>query len=229
MQRQITVICHSLCSSIVDGDVVCQSQHGEELFAWSQLGFKSQGVFVEIGAHDGISLSNSQFFEGIGWKCLLVEANPGLVGKCRQNRPDAIVVHAAVGADDGGTIPFSQVTGPNGMEMLSHTVTSAGHLKRIAAKGGRIDVLQVPRRSLQAILNEHHCGTPDILSIDVEGAELDVLKGVDFEHCRPKVIVVEDNTAGRDSAVASFLGTVRYRRVITVGCNDIFVADGHGH
>ncbi|MFM6153396.1 MAG: FkbM family methyltransferase, partial [Sphaerospermopsis kisseleviana] len=90
------------------------SQHGEELYIWQLLDFKLDGFFIEIGAYDGIRLSNSYFFEKIGWKGILIEAHPELAKQCKVNRPNSITLHTALGETDGGNINFSVVTGNGG-------------------------------------------------------------------------------------------------------------------
>lgn len=203
--------------------VRCHAQHGEELLLWELSGWKRDGVFVEIGAYDGVSLSNSLFFEKIGWRGLLVEAHPDLVEKCRQSRPDANVVHAALCDTDEGSIDFSMVRGSSGMDTLSFATTTPQHRQRIESHGGRIETVSVPARTLASVLSEQGLMRIDWMSIDVEGGELAVLKGADLDSVRPRVIVVEDNSAGRDDSVSAFLVAQGYRRETRIGCNDIFI------
>lgn len=204
-------------------EIACHSQHGEELFLWQRCEFKTDGVFVEIGAYDGVGLSNSLFFERLGWNGVLVEAHPGLAASCRINRPLSQVVHAALGAVDGGSETFSMVSGPGGVDTLSFMAESASHRERIAAEGGTIRTVSVPRRTLQSVLDEIGITRVDWMSIDVEGAELLVLRGASFDRWKPTVIMVEDNSGGRDHQVADVLAANGYRRDLRIGCNDIYV------
>lgn len=203
--------------------IACHAQHGEELFLWQRCGYKTDGVFVEIGAYDGVGLSNSLFFERLGWSGVLVEAHPGLAERCRQNRPRACVVHAALSAFDGGHEVFHTVSGPGGIDTLSFLVDTASHRNRIAAEGGQILAVSVPRRTLRGVLEEVSVTRVDWMSIDVEGAELLVLQGAPLDVLRPTVIMVEDNSGGRDERVADLLATSGYRKDLRIGCNDIYV------
>ncbi len=89
-----------------------RSQHGEDALAWNLLGRSRTGFFIEAGAHDGVSLSNTFFLESVGWTGLLVEAHPELFDKCKRSRPRSQVVHAALGPDHGPTTcEFQMVLG----------------------------------------------------------------------------------------------------------------------
>jgi FkbM family methyltransferase len=203
----------------------CHAQHGEEFFIWELLGFKAQGTFIEIGAYDGVSLSNSLFFERLGWKGVLVEAHPELARRCRENRPGATVVHAALGPVDGGSVRFSMVRGDTGLDTLSFVSTTEQHRNRIRARGGDIEQVEVPSRTLRSVVAEIGLGDVDWMSVDVEGSEIAVLEGSGLDSFRPKVVVVEDNSRGRDAEIGKFLAGYGYRRVKTVGCNDIYRHD----
>ncbi|TWU05955.1 FkbM family methyltransferase [Stieleria varia] len=202
----------------------CAAQHGEELYLWQALNYRTQGVFIEIGAYDGISLSNSLFFESIGWRSLLIEAHPELVAKCRTNRPAATVVHAALGEVDGPTLEFSMVRGPNGMDTLSFLGQAPDHEARILSRGGTIEKTTVPARTLKSVLAEHSIDAIDCMSIDVEGAELAVLKAANLGTLRPRLIVVEDNSGGSDLSVSEFLKQNGYVQSGTVGCNVMYTS-----
>jgi hypothetical protein len=67
----------------------------------------------------------------------------------------------------------------------------------------------VPCRSLDAILADH-ASEIDFVSIDVEGAEMAVLRGFDVAKCKPRVLVVEDNSGGEDKRVGLWLQQRNY-------------------
>jgi FkbM family methyltransferase len=199
-----------------------RAQHGEEFILWQRSGFKQKGVFIEIGAYNGVSLSNSVFFEQLGWSGLLVEANPDLAEMCRNSRPNAVVAQAAVGLRDSGEVVFSMVRGGLGLDTLSFTSTDDRQRARIAAKGGSIEQVAVPARTLSSLVAEHGLKEVDWVSIDVEGAELEVLQGADLANFKPAVLLIEDNSAGGDKSVSDYLRQFGYRRILTVGCNDLY-------
>ena len=63
------------------------AQDGEDVLLAELFGYKTDGFFIEIGAYDGLYLSNSYFFEQLGWRGLLVEPLPEKAAACRRNRP----------------------------------------------------------------------------------------------------------------------------------------------
>jgi FkbM family methyltransferase len=201
----------------------CLAQHGEDSLLWDLLGEKLVGYYVEIGAHNGVNLSNTYFFESIGWRGLLVEAHPELAEMCRRARPGSIVVHAALGPPNAGDrTRFSMVQGAHGVDALSFTIANDSHLSRIRREGGEIVEVDVPRTTLSQLLEQEQPQSIDFMTIDVEGAELDVLLGADLERWRPRVLVVEDNSMGSDPRVRDYLQQFGYRRLLRCGCNDIY-------
>lgn len=158
---------------------------------------KEEGVFVELGAFDGINQSNTLHFERKGWRGLLIEPVPEAFKKCCLNRPLARVVHAAcvafdyseeeVVVDNVGLM--SLVEGARGNEQDKQEWIKRGEqLQKITHQQCR-----APARTLTAILEQEKLGVIDLLSLDVEGYESNVLNGIDFTRFRPKHIVIEDS------------------------------------
>ena len=199
------------------------SQHGEELYIWQLLDFKLDGFFIEIGAYDGIRLSNSYFFEKIGWKGILIEAHPELAKQCKVNRPNSITLHTALGSTDGGNINFSVVTGKGGVDTLSFVSANDKQLQRIKSAKGIITTVDVPSRNLDSILKEYEIDNIDFISIDVEGVEIDVLKGINFSKYKPNLLVIEDNSGGSDKSVSCYMQQYGYVKITTIGCNDFYL------
>jgi FkbM family methyltransferase len=180
------------------------SQNGEDVILWNFFGRKRKGFYVEVGAYDGFALSNTYFFEAIGWGGVLIEAAPDLHRACVIARPGSVVVHAAVGKRAGSTT-FTVVSGERGVAALS---SLAPDHARIAREGGNAIQVEVPMRTLDDILGDFP-GAVDFVSIDVEGGELDVLGGFDIDRFRPRVLVIEENRPD-DRAVAGWLANHGY-------------------
>lgn len=195
------------------------SQFGEDRLLEKLFKGKVQGVCVEVGANNGVDGSTTLYFEERGWDCILVEPNPVLCDELRarrkaqlfecaaSNTPGTAILHVAVGAEQ------------------SHAVSALGDEGKAAQilqeHGFRTEPVEVVTRRLDDILNEARpSGGIDFISIDVEGHELELLRGFSLDLWRPAVLIVEDNAPLWESAVADYLkaqGYVRFRRT---GVND---------
>jgi FkbM family methyltransferase len=170
------------------------------------------GFFVEAGANDGFTQSNTYWLERFrGWCGILIEPMPVYVEECRRERPATPVVHAAlVPADyEGETVRMhfgdlmSTVHGAHGDAAAEHEWVGPG-----LVLGWRDPYeAEVPARTLSSILEEHQAPEVDLLSLDVEGFEPQALRGLDFDRHAPRWIVVEAHNleAGR-SAIEDVLG-----------------------
>ncbi len=225
--RRIVAPLH--CQSRTDGSDPIQSwsQHGEDLILFDLFQQSDRGTFVDVGAYDGLRLSNTAFFERLGWTGVLIEAHPELAQACRQNRPGSKVVHAAAGSGSGpDTISFSMVDGPVGVDTLSFSGDDPEHLRRIASEGGTVRNVTVPLLPLDTILADAAIESIDLVSIDVEGAEDQVLDGFDLARWKPKAILLESNNAEASRRAEQRLGKAGYERLRCIGANDLFVRRG---
>jgi FkbM family methyltransferase len=155
------------------------------------------GFFIEVGANDGVSQSNSVLLEKAGWRGMLVEALPATYAKCKNARPNMIVENVAcVPFEYGGeTVTVTDVG------LMSIAVNSAftddvrqdwisrgeGFTRR------RAQDIEVRAAPLSLLLDKHEVKNVDLLLLDVEGAEISVLEGLDFGRHPPRFIVAEDN------------------------------------
>lgn len=153
-----------------------------ELMPWRD------GVFVEAGAHDGYTQSNTYYLERhCGWSGLLVEPIPELRRRCLQRRPRSQVVGAAlVGAGTAGgnvTMSFGDLMSTIGDERHAH--------QGLAVAGRNPYSVDVPARTLSDILEDAGLEHIDLLVLDVEGHELEALSGLDLDRHRPERLLVE--------------------------------------
>jgi FkbM family methyltransferase len=151
---------------------------------------------VEAGAFDGFLQSNTYYFERIkGWTGVLVEPVPEFYEACKRERPGSRVVNCALvpPAQAGrpitvtvGTL-MSVVRGAQGSPEADAAHAEAG------TRGGREPTyeVEVPGRTLSAVLDEVRAPEVDLLVLDVEGFEPEALSGLDLERHAPRFMLVE--------------------------------------
>lgn len=198
------------------------SQLGQDLFLHRLFGERS-GYFVDIGAHDGQTFSNSLFFErNQNWQGICIEANPTVFKDLERNR-ECLTLNVAVGPE-AGNVNFTSIQGYS--EMLSGIDSSyhPRHRKRIRAElkkfGGKLETLSVPALPLREIFARERISQADFLSIDIEGGELQALKSINFDEFRAKVLVIENNYGATQTV--SFLRRKGYLPIIRLGHDTIF-------
>ncbi len=182
--------------------VVFRSQFGEDMFLYDLFQGRPSGYFIEVGAYDGLSMSVTYVFEALGWTGLLVEPTPARAEACRVNRPRSRVVHAALGAPGHPpTATFlvgSTKARPgevSGGDMLSHLQGSTDHASR-SDSSRRFTSITVPLTTLSAALGDLNAPI-DFASIDVEGGEWSLIRGLDFAKHQPRVMLVEQGEGER--------------------------------
>jgi FkbM family methyltransferase len=154
------------------------------------------GVFVDIGANDGVTLSNTLWLERhLEWTGLAVEPNPVVFARLKANR-SCTAINACVSGTTGRQV-FQAVSGYG--EMLSGLVDEYDPrhedriLKEVHEKGGSVEQMEVDCYTLSDLLSTYGLESVDYLSIDVEGAELSILQSIDLRRFHIQVIGVENN------------------------------------
>lgn len=191
------------------------SQCGQDKYLNEEIfNNKKNGVFIDIGAHDGISYSNTYYFEKhLGWTGLCIEPYPERFEELCRNRK-SLCVQCCV-SNYEGVAEFLKISGPGDLEMLSgiYNAYDPRHVQRIqntAAQLGNTtaDLIKVPVVTLTTLLSQLNIQQIDFISIDTEGGELDILKSIDFNLFDIDVIVVENNYNTPD--IVNFLTSKGY-------------------
>jgi FkbM family methyltransferase len=196
-----------------------QSQMGQDMFL-NRWFFKNRGpgFFIDVGAFDGILGSNTSYFEKhLQWRGIAFEPNPPAFEALRANRSCRLIQGCAYHQD--GQIPFlglserEQRKGTKSrrprsvLSMVfdsSHGGAMLGGIPEHMNQGKWVEWVRkamklnqtlttVPCHRIDTVLNDSGVKIVDYLSIDVEGAELEVLRGIDFERVQVNVIGVEHN------------------------------------
>jgi FkbM family methyltransferase len=166
---------------------VSYAQNGEDVVLWRALGNVSAGRYVEVGANHPSHDSVTRAFYDRGWSGITVEPVPYFADLQRAERPRDHVVEAAITSSGHGEITL-HVVPESGLSTIVDKV-----IERHAEAG--IDHVDVTVRtvSLDDVLAQSGWDHEEIhfMLIDVEGAEHDVLQGVDLKRWRPWVLVVE--------------------------------------
>ena len=185
-----------------------------------------RGVFIDVGAHDGVTGSNTLFFEKeLEWSGLCIEPNPEVFERLSQNRSSVLVNCCAYDTD--GTVVFSKNRGYT--QMLRGVVQdyNPAHLQRIAqeqkVKGGETQFIMVPSLRLDTLFERHGIERVNYMTVDTEGSELKVLQGVDFERVRVDVIDVEINYEDERKPIHNFLISKRFVEVARLGGDSIYI------
>lgn len=188
-----------------------------------------KGFFIEAGANDGYLQSNTYFLERTkGWRGLLVEGIPELYEQCCRNRPDADVRNCALvdASYPGETISMQYAHLTSVMDGAFPTAEAAAEHVRLGQKSQHLDRsyrIQVPARTLESVLDDLPNLPPiDFLSLDVEGAEAQVLAGLNLQRYRPKWILVE---ARFYEEVNQLLTSAGYEQIDRLTKHDVLYRD----
>ncbi len=189
------------------------------------LGDVVDGTYVDVGGGHPVADNVSFYFYLKGWRGLVVEPQEALAAAYAGVRPRDHVVSCLAGREDG-VIDFHIVDGLHG---LSSAVKANADSAQQYGAGYRTERRDVKR--LSRLIDEAGLGRVDFLKIDVEGAEPDVLAGLDLTRHRPKVILVEavnPNVADGDWAKwEPTLTAAGYRFTFFDNLNRFYVADEH--
>lgn len=182
------------------------------------------GTFLDIGAADGEYLSNTWLLERCGWSGALVEPNRRYYPKLARRRSPAFL--KAAWSRSGETLELRSVTGD--LEFSRLTAATADDKHEASGRRDTFETDQVETATLADLVTE--AGLPaviDYLSIDIEGAELEVLSAVDHAALRFRCITVEHNETPARDRIHDLLAANGYRRkfVELSGWDDWYVAD----
>jgi FkbM family methyltransferase len=146
-------------------------------------------TYIDIGAADPVLGSNTYLMYCTGGHGVLVEPNPTYVEKLKARRPKDVVVAAGVGVGDAREADYYVIRGQPPLNTFSPKVIET--LKPQFGPDLVERVVKMPLVPVNELIRTHLGQAPDLLSIDVEGLDLDILRTLDFEGLRPGAIVAE--------------------------------------
>ena len=182
--------------SMVDGKVD-RSQEGQSAFVDKLLAKRRNGFFIECGAADGLQFSNSLFFElARNWTGLLVEANPNDYEKLLKLNRKAYVLNACLSPTRRPGRMLFKEAGVLGGLVDNLEPSHKEFIKEDKRRAYQRPSVLVNCFPLNAVLEAIGVRHVDYFSLDVEGAELDILETVDWTRLNIDVISVEYRVYG---------------------------------
>lgn len=182
------------------------------------------GFYIDVGAGSPEIHSVTKHFYDRGWHGVNVEPLPRWHRELEKARPRDINLAFGLAAAPG-ELEFFDVSA----DAAEESTFSAEVADRLRERGFQLKVTTVAVTTLAAVCDEHAEGAIDFLKIDVEGLELEVLRGGDWTRFRPAVVVVESTEPGSgklaETGVLEFMTDMRYLPVLFDGLNTFYVAD----
>ena len=180
------------------------SEAGQDMIVKENF-FKNQksGFFLEIGAFDGIEGSNCYHFEKfMNWQGIAVEASPLQFEKLKKNR-NCKLMNVALGSENK-QVEFYEVT--EGFTQMSgiNNLNFKNSFERIKKNSdSKINKINIECKTFENLVPSDQI--IDLISIDIEGNELDVLNSINFDKYQIKVIILENNVPNELSYLKFFL------------------------
>lgn len=168
------------------------AQQGEDLILYNLLHDElklESPTYLDIGAGDPVLSNNTYAIYCTGSRGVLVEPNPVLVEKLKAVRPGDVVVAAGVGLK--GTTEADYYVIRDRWPLNTFSLEDVAELRSQSSKDPVEKVIRMPLIQINRLMTDHFQHAPDLLSIDVEGMDLAVLRSLDFRAHRPAAICAE--------------------------------------
>jgi len=202
------------------------SQDGQDEFLEKHVfkGFRN-GVFVDVGAHDGVTINNTLFFEKEReWKGICIEPIKTVFSQLCKNREKTLNINCAI-SDNNGKADFYLNKGYTEMISGLKDCYDTRHKDRLEREnkymGSNTCIISIPTMRLDTLLEKYGFDRIHYLSIDVEGAEEKVIKSIDYDKIFIDVIGFENNFEDISLNIVKHLKRKGYS-VLSIGL-DIFM------
>lgn len=149
------------------------SQQNEDIILWKKYLNYKNGYFIELGAMDGVTYSNTKFFEDhLNWSGILIEPQPNLFSKLKINRPNCTLFDVAI-CDSERMVTFNTRNGGDSGGGISEI-----HIDKTIREEDNITVKGNTFKNVLSTIKKPEL--VDLFVIDVEGGELLVLQTFDW-------------------------------------------------
>jgi len=202
------------------------SQYGQDEFIDNYFNQKQKGIFLDIGANDGIDFSNTYFLEKErNWQGICFEPIKLMFEKLKINRK-CECINACVSSEEGD-LDFCENTGYT--TMLSGLIKTFDnhHRNRIQIEnqkfGGTSTIKKVQSVNINKVLEERKIIKIDYCSIDTEGSEIDIIQSIDFTKIDIKIMSIENDRFGEK--LSKIMNNSGYILIKKLSGDDIYLKE----
>lgn len=196
------------------------SEAGQDMLVKDNF-FKNQksGFFLEIGAFDGIEGSNCYHFEKfMNWEGIAIEASPLQFKKLKKNR-NCKLMNIAIGSENKQVEFYEVVEGFTQMSGINNLNFKDSFEKIKKKSNSKINKINIECKTFEKLVLSDQI--IDLISIDIEGNESDVLKTINFDKYKIKVIILENNTP-KELSYLKFFKEKNFYYFDRVGMDEIY-------
>jgi FkbM family methyltransferase len=188
--------------------------HQDEILERFVFGGFKHGIFVDVGAFDGIKHSNTLFFERRrGWIGINIEPNPTVFKRLETNRPYSVNVQCAVCEINGE----EEFTVNKGHAEITSGITRFYENRYVQHENNyAYYTISVATKRMDTLFREYELNRIHYLSIDAEGAEFEIVYSINFDLVFIDVISFEDNGTNLTNKIGEHLISNGYRQISNV-------------
>ncbi len=210
------------------------SQFGEDVIInnfFKEIPIKTMS-YLDIGANNPKYISNTFSFYEQGFSGVLVEPNPRLCAKLREIRPRDKVLSVGIGIDENVDEADFYMFGEEADGLSTFSLDEANHWENVGLNNQKYQIQEIwkaPLLNINRVIEDYFTECPDLISMDVEGWDLKILKTLDFEKYSPAVFCVEtlaykeDGSTYRIKEIYEFFESKGYFSFAETYANNIFV------
>lgn len=197
VEKNVILICDHYFFKQNHYQISGYSQEGEEVYLKAVFGEKTDGFYVDIGAHHPFRFSNTYWAYKCGWHGINIEPNADLFVHFEQSRTRDINLNCGVSSNEGVMNYYK-------FEEPAYNTFST---KEFEGKREPKEIVKVPVKRIDEILEEQGVKNIDFMNVDVEGLEMEVLQSNNWNKYRPTYILLEQ----RVDDLEELLNTEEYR------------------
>lgn len=203
------------------------SQEAEDLLIAEYFADKADGFYVDIGCHHPYRFSNTYLLYRKGWSGLGVDPLPGVKDAFARARPRDKVIEVGV-SEEARELAYHMFDEP--ALNTFDAETAQAHQRNLGAS--LLATKSIPSLPLHTLFAENGVATIDLMSVDVEGFDLQALRSNDWQRWRPRVIIAESLgatlAAVADDPVCLYLASQGYVPAQKTVRNIIYLREERG-